>query len=194
MKKSTKAIRPRASKVWRFCRSTSTATQSNIYHVPNIIDWICITTLTQSSSLLYSCIPIASDPSPLPTNAIQFDVVPNACADAIHQQPADKQLECGLPCISQISGANIAASWHHCKHLPTPGSCSAAEMPRVARKTPPGRPKTCELSWSEWAAQVQHFARKPASPAAHHPFPLIGSKTCIDAWQHNANGQYPCNC
>ena len=38
-----------------------------------------------------------SDPSPLPTNAIQFGVVPNACAAAIRQQPADKQLECSLP-------------------------------------------------------------------------------------------------
>ena len=52
-----------------------------------------------------------SDSSPLPTNnMVQFEVVPNACADAIRQQPADRQLECSLPNLPQISGASIAAS------------------------------------------------------------------------------------
>ena len=46
---------------------------------------------------LYSCIAT----SPLPTNAIQFEVLPNACADAIRQQPADRQLECSLPNLPQ---------------------------------------------------------------------------------------------
>ena len=174
------------------------------YHVLNIIDWICITTLTHTvfePALPYCCIPIAARPQPLPTNAIQFEVVPNA--DVIRQQPADRQLECSLPNLPQISGANIAA--YHYKHfLMRQVATLSAASPQQHRhslpvecwdrkacrewlgKTPPGRPKTCacELSWSEWAAQEQRFARMPASPAAHHPSLPIGSKNyrCLAAF------------
>ena len=73
IKMSTKATSPRTNKNWCFYRSTSIASQKERYHmlnvhcdtmrqyqVLNIIDCICITTLTQPLSLLYSCIPIAT--------------------------------------------------------------------------------------------------------------------------------------
>ena len=134
--KSTKATCPRANRDSCFCRSISIATQCGIfqftflnftikYDVPDIIDWICITTLTQTLSPPYSCIPVATH---LHCQPMRPSSKLNACADAIRQQPADRQLKCSFRNLPQISGANIAASWHHCKHLPTPGSYSAAAI------------------------------------------------------------------
>ena len=50
-----------------------------------------------------------SDPSSQPTNAVQFEVVPNAWADTIRQQPANRQLECSLTLINiRILSWNLA--------------------------------------------------------------------------------------
>ena len=97
------------------------------YHVLNINNWICITTLTQSLSSLFSCIPTATrlHYQPIIWSSSKLCQM-LALTPSANSQPADRQLECSLPNLPLISGANIAASWHHCKHLPTPGSYSAA--------------------------------------------------------------------
>ena len=136
MKRPTKAIRPHANTDWCSCRTTSIAKKSNI---------MCSTfqlnlhhdadTAFEPARLLH----FHSDQQPsVPTNAIQFGGVPNAYVDAIRQQRADRQQECVLPNLPQISGANIKTvlisvlvriqrvTMSNCKHLPTPSSYSAA--------------------------------------------------------------------
>ena len=107
MKKSTKATRPRANKTGASAAQRPlqhNQLQCAQHHQLNLhhnADAVCGPAL-----LLHS----HSDLSTLPTNAIQFEVLPNACADATRQQLADTQLECSLLNLPQISGASIAAS------------------------------------------------------------------------------------